>query len=211
MRPDWENVVTPVMDYTLSRPEVDPGRVALIGWSFGGYLAPRAASGEHRLVACIADPGQWDMFEAIKRILPRFGISSEIVDSLPNVDPKALQPFVEAVERSPQLTWTFKQRSLWVHGLDSMTDYLRIAPQYRLSDRVNKIRCPTLIAWAENDPVASFAETLYEALTCPKTLLRFITAEGAGDHCEMNARTLSHQRAFDWLDEVLDAKKATGA
>ena len=55
-RPDWENVVRPVVDYALSRPEVDPQRMALIGWSFGGYLAPRAASGEHRLAACIADP-----------------------------------------------------------------------------------------------------------------------------------------------------------
>ena len=41
MRPDWENVVAPVVDYALSRPEVDPERVSLVGWSFGGYLAPR--------------------------------------------------------------------------------------------------------------------------------------------------------------------------
>jgi hypothetical protein len=45
-----------------------------------------------------------------------------------------------------------------------------------------------------------FAEKLYEALTCQKTLLRFTNDEGAEDHCEMNARTLFHQRTFDWLD-----------
>ena len=33
-RPDWDNVVAPVVDYALSRPDVDPGRIALIGWSF---------------------------------------------------------------------------------------------------------------------------------------------------------------------------------
>lgn len=202
MRPDWENVVTPVVDYVLSRPEVDPERVALIGWSFGGYLAPRAASGEHRLAACIADPGQWDMVEAMKKMFARFGVSREIVDALPDVDPKVLQPVFEAIEASPQLTWTFKQRALWVHNLDSMMDYLRITPQYKLSDRADKIQCPTLITWAENDPIAGAAETLYDTLTCPKTLIRFTAAEGAGDHCEMNARTLFHQRTFDWLDEV---------
>ena len=37
--------------------EVDPKRIALMGWSFGGYLASRAVSGETRIAACIADPG----------------------------------------------------------------------------------------------------------------------------------------------------------
>jgi len=43
-RPDWENVVTPVVDFALTWSEVDPEKVALLGWSFGGYLAPRAGS-----------------------------------------------------------------------------------------------------------------------------------------------------------------------
>src|ERR1700689_5401656 len=35
LRPDWEAVITPVVDYLLTRPEVDPDRVALIGLSLG--------------------------------------------------------------------------------------------------------------------------------------------------------------------------------
>jgi len=88
-----------------------------------------------------------------------------------------------------------------------MMDFVQITPQYSISDRVDEIRCPTLVTWAENDPVAGFAEKLYEALTCQKTLLRFTNAEGAGDHCEMNARTLFHQRAYDWLDETLEVSQ----
>ena len=34
-RPDWENVITPVVDYLRSRPDVDPARIALSGWSLG--------------------------------------------------------------------------------------------------------------------------------------------------------------------------------
>ena len=30
-RPDWENVIGPVVDYLFTRPEVDRTRVALIG------------------------------------------------------------------------------------------------------------------------------------------------------------------------------------
>ena len=56
-RPDWENVVTPVVDYALSRVEIDPQRIVLVGKSLGGLLAPRAAAFEHRLAACIAVDG----------------------------------------------------------------------------------------------------------------------------------------------------------
>lgn len=59
LRPDWETVIRAVVDVAISLPTVDPTRIVLSGWSLGGYLAPRAASAEHRLAACVADPGQW--------------------------------------------------------------------------------------------------------------------------------------------------------
>lgn len=43
-RYDWEAVVTPVVDVALTLPGVDPERIALLGMSMGGYLAPRAAA-----------------------------------------------------------------------------------------------------------------------------------------------------------------------
>ena len=39
-RPNWETVVSPVIDWAAARPEVDPGRIALFGLSMGGGLAP---------------------------------------------------------------------------------------------------------------------------------------------------------------------------
>ena len=50
-------MIRPVVDFALTLPEVDPDRIALYGWSLGGYLALRGASGEPRLAACVADPG----------------------------------------------------------------------------------------------------------------------------------------------------------
>ena len=43
--------------YLLGRPDVDPDRIALVGWSQGGALAARAAAFEHRLAALVLDPG----------------------------------------------------------------------------------------------------------------------------------------------------------
>jgi hypothetical protein len=73
LRPDWENVISPVLDWLLAQPGVDPARVALIGLSLGGYLAPRAASAEHRLAACVADCGSSDLFaSALARVPGRW-------------------------------------------------------------------------------------------------------------------------------------------
>jgi dienelactone hydrolase len=61
LRPDWERVVTPVVDYALSRADVDPERIAIYGASMGGYVVARAAAFEQRIAAAIADPDVWDV------------------------------------------------------------------------------------------------------------------------------------------------------
>jgi pimeloyl-ACP methyl ester carboxylesterase len=204
MRPDWENVVKPVVDYALTRPEVDPERIAIMGISLGGYLAPRAASSEHRLAACIADPGLWDMLEAAKA---RFSaLPKDVLEKLPNVDPEVLEPIVEHIQETPALRWAIVQRAFWVHGVDSLSEYLQLAEDYSLKEVVSQVRCPTLLTWAESDPLSWNAERIYDRLTSQKELVRFYDAEGAGDHCEVKTRPLFHQRAFDWLDETLAAQ-----
>src|SRR5580698_7043626 len=59
-RADWENVVTPVVDFALTLTGVDPSKIALMGISLGGYLAPRAAAFEKRIAAVIANDGVYD-------------------------------------------------------------------------------------------------------------------------------------------------------
>src|SRR5215212_4106981 len=204
MRPDWENVVKPVVDYALTRPEVDPEKVALMGISLGGYLAPRAASSEHRLAACIADPGLWDMLEAAKA---RFSaLPKDVLEKFPDVDPEVLEPIVEHIQETPTLRWAIVQRGFWVQGVGSLSEYLKLAEDYSLKEAVSQIRCPTLLTWAESDPLSWNAERIYDRLTSQKELVRFYDAEGAGDHCEAKTRPLFHQRAFDWLDETLAAQ-----
>lgn len=65
--PDWWNVVSPIVDYLEGRNDVDLDKIALVGVSFGGSLAPIAASREHRLAAVLAIDGLtsiYDTYEA---------------------------------------------------------------------------------------------------------------------------------------------------
>ena len=75
--------------------------------------------------------------------------------------------------------------------------------RYELSSVAENIACPTFLSKAEADPVADYAPDLYAAITAHKVLVPFTMAEGAGMHTEALARTLYHQRMFDWLDETL--------
>jgi dipeptidyl aminopeptidase/acylaminoacyl peptidase len=68
-KPDWEKVVTPVVNFASEQPGVDPDRMALLGISMGGYLAPRALAFEHRLKAGVANGGVWSMAKAVEDAL----------------------------------------------------------------------------------------------------------------------------------------------
>jgi alpha-beta hydrolase superfamily lysophospholipase len=200
MRPDWEAVITPAVDYALARPDVDPARVALIGLSLGGYLAPRAASAEHRLAACIADCGSFDLFAAALRRVPG-PLAGGITRGRP-LETAALRRVLKAVANKPTAGWTLRRGQL-VHGVTSPMDYLLALREYSLKDHAGRITCPVLVCAAEGDDVSASASDLFEALTCEKRYVLFTAAEGAGDHCEAGARTLYHARSFGWLDNLL--------
>lgn len=200
MRPDWENVLRPVIDHAVTLPEVDAARLAVIGWSFGGFLAPRGVSGDPRVAALVADPGQWDQAANVAKLLP---LPQDLKDRLPDVDPAELDPYLAPLAESPATRWRLVQRGLWVHGLKSLGEYVVELDRYRLSDVVANISCPTLLTISEGDPTAGQAETLYQALGCPKTLVRFTADEGAQGHCESWNRSRYSQRVFDWLDDTL--------
>jgi alpha-beta hydrolase superfamily lysophospholipase len=201
LRPDWETVVAAVVDFALAQPIVDPRRIALSGWSLGGYLAPRAASGEPRIAALIADPGLWSMAGGFRHFAARLGVPADAASRPSELDQGVLDRLDAIVRADRKLRWSFMQRGFWVHGTGNLRDYLRSAELFTMEGRAELIRCPTLLTMAEHDPLAASAQAFFDALRCPKTLLQFSAAEGAGGHCEMQNRSLLNRRALDWLDE----------
>ncbi len=203
MVPDWENVIAPVVDAALGLDIVDPDRVALLGWSLGGYLAPRAASGESRLAACIADPGQDSIMGTITPIAARLGIPQEKIAALPDADPETLDKLAGAIESNPHGNWGIYKRGFWVNGADDLGTWLKAIAPFTMEGRYENITCPTLVTYADRDPIGQGAPAFYEQLKCEKSLVKFSAAQGAGEHCEILNRSLFNRVAFDWLDSVL--------
>ena len=87
----------------------------LVGRSFGGLIAPRGASGEHRLAAMIVDPGQLEMGSAVMNRLGDLG---------QHLDDPAADARSEALLTIPALR-TFLAPRMATHGLTSVRGYFR--------------------------------------------------------------------------------------
>jgi alpha-beta hydrolase superfamily lysophospholipase len=205
LRPDWENVLPAVVDWVVGQPTTDPTRIAVIGWSLGGFLAPRGASGERRLAACVADANFYDMFDMALSRMPAM-VRGEIPDGN-RVAVATVQTMLDATMRRPTEGWTFR-RGLYVHGVDTAMDYIRDMRGYTLKGYAEQIACPTLICRGESDEVSQSASLTFDALTAPKEFIEFRDADGAGGHCELGARQVYLARAYGWLDGILQPQRA---
>ncbi|WP_322034140.1 alpha/beta hydrolase family protein [Paraburkholderia sp. J76] len=203
LRPDWERVIAAVVDFALLLPQVDAKRIALSGWSLGGYLAPRAASGEARLAACIADPGQASVARGFRDYAVKLGATPQEAGNLGALLEPILAKLEQIIAGDRKLRWSFMQRGYWVNGARNLREYLASVEPYTMEGRIEGIRCPTLFTQAEDDALAVHTGEFFDALQCPKVLMKFRKDEGAGEHCEMRNRSLLNDRVLDWLDDVL--------
>lgn len=195
-RHDWEAVITPVVDFAVSLPGVDPERMVLLGMSMGGYLAPRAAAFEHRIAACIAYDGVFSMADAMPKV---------DVPEHHSVEPAAaFDALIARRAQAPTSPRWVLSNALWVFDVATGQELLDEIAKYDLAGIADRVVCPTLVCEAEDDQFFQGQPArLYDALRCPKTYLRFTADEGAGEHCHEGALTLFHQRMFDWLDETV--------
>ena len=73
IRGDWEVPGGAIIDHLITEPSLDPSRIGVWGVSLGGYYAPRVASGDERVQACIALAGpftfadNWDNLPILTR------------------------------------------------------------------------------------------------------------------------------------------------
>lgn len=203
-RHDWEKVVTPVVDFALTLPGVDPERIALMGISMGGYLACRAAAFEKRISALISNDGIYDFGAPQLAWVPPERRAAVIEAINAKEAPELDRILEENAKSSPTAEWA-TAHGMFVFGTSTHRETLAKVVQYNLRDGIaERISCPTLVLDAEDEMFfKGQPEQLFDHLTCPKTLMRFSIEEGAGAHCQVGAFRLAFGRIYDWLGETL--------
>jgi pimeloyl-ACP methyl ester carboxylesterase len=200
-RPDWETVVSPVVDFCGTVPEIDATRLALLGLSFGGYLAPRAAAFEPRIAAVVTIDGLFDGNESVTNLL-----APETRSLLDRQDGAA---FNAAVRRDMQHDTGFRwymDQALWAFRVDTPYEFYQRAQLYTLDGVVGQIACPVLVCQATADHFnPGQAERLATALGRRATLRPFTADESAAAHAHPGASVLMNAVVFDWLDETFHA------
>jgi dienelactone hydrolase len=178
-RIDTEAWAAACVDYLLSRSDVDPVRIGLVGWSLGGYYAPRAVAYEKRLALGVAWGANHDWGAVQRRRLEREG------------------------ERPVPHYW---EHALWVWGFDDLDDFISFADGVNLDGVVENISVPFLICHGKNDrqiPVEYAHRSYEQAVNSPKRDLRIFTPEeGATEHIGLDH--LPHVSTFvaDWVADT---------
>lgn len=200
-RPDWEAVLTPVVDAMVARADVDPEHMAVIGVSQGGYSVPRALAFEHRFAAVVADPGVVDVSTSWTAPLP-----DAMVKQLREGKRRAFDLEMGLIERvSPDVRATMRFRGA-PYGVRSSSrfDLYRAVSAYKRGGEVAQIDTPLLITAPDDEQFwPGQSQELYSRLTGTRELIHFSSADGAGRHCEPMANGVRDARIFDWLDRDL--------
>ena len=182
-RHDYEAPGAAAYDYVASRAEVNPAKVAVMGYSFGGYYASRIAAFEKRYCAAVAMSAlHWDLHAWQRDIKRR-----------QDADPKG----------TPQSAFHFR----WIMGhIDDAEAALEKAKKFSLKDVARNITCPFLIVHAGDDTVVPVANApkLFEAAGSKDKHLKILSAEDGGNyHAQADNRQVGIDYIADWLEERL--------
>jgi dienelactone hydrolase len=180
-RVETEDWAAACVDHLLARADVDATRIGLVGWSLGGFYAPRAAAFEKRLALCVAWGANHDWGKVQKRRLEREG------------------------EHPVPHYW---DHVLWVWGEPDVDSFIRKAEEVHLDGVVEKITVPFLVAHGAGDrqiPLEYAYRSYDQAVNSPRRELRVFTAdEGGTEHIGLDH--LPHVATFiaDWISGVFD-------
>ena len=204
-RPDYEVPLAAVLDTVLALPDVDDGRVALAGQSFGSYFAARSAATDLRVGALVANPPVVDMGRYMEA-----WVGTDVYRMVRDIRPEDVAGVPEDL-MPRQMQWGI-EAICTRFGVPSFHAWRDAMASYRLGDLTGSISCPVLAMVGEREgaePRAQF-DALVAGVTGPVTSRVFRPADGASTHCQSDNLRLSAQVTFDWLDAELGGARSGG-
>ena len=187
--PDMAAPIRAVLDYALTRPEVNAKRLVLYGISSGGGFAPQAAMGEARIAALVMNNCVVDAEQGVAKM------------AVATATPEVVAAWSSFKRQTNQgIAWRFGVPIDHLEGLVAANKGFAFSP--------SKVTAPSLIlvsnGESKNEEIQRQSALCIEGLASPlKRLVVTPAEEGASNHCVMENRSLMSQETFDWLDEVL--------
>jgi hypothetical protein len=199
-RPDWEAVLSPVVDTLVSRPDVDESALFAYGCSQAGYWVCRALAFEHRFAAAVVDPGVTDVSSAWMSNIP-----SELIAILQSGNKNAFNAAIGQAATDPAFAQMMAARGR-PFGKETAYDTFTAAMEYNLRGVVHKIQTPTLIADPDDETFwPGQSRDLYRQLaSSDREITHFAREDGANFHCEPMGRAEAECRMLDFLQDWLD-------
>ena len=197
-RYDWEHVVTPIIDYALTLPDINKNKIALLGVGMGGYLVARAAAFDKRIKACVVNGGVYDVAESAVKNVP-----ADFMKLLTSNPGKFDTAMYDEMKKNVRAGWFFNN-AMWAFQAASPADVLTKLQQYSMKDVVKQIKCPMLVVNSEDDVFnQGQAKMLYEELSSSKTFMEFTKEDDAQAHSQMGATAISNEKILNWLNATL--------
>jgi len=201
-QPDYEAPIGAIVDYALTRSDVNADKLALYGISFGGYFVTRGAAHDDRLKALIANSPIVDLLAYMSAFVSAgddADDSNEDQDvSLDEVDevPDDLMP--------PAVKLGFKS-ACRRFAVTSFSGWFEALAAYTVTDDLHRITCPSLamVGVGEGDEALRQAEVFRTSVAGPVTLRTFDVDDGADMHCQLGNLPLSNAVIYDWLSDTL--------
>ena len=195
LRADMEIPMRSIIDNLETRATVDSGKIALIGYSAGGYFAARAAAFEKRIAALIPDSPLRDMYGMFTAVFHKMLLSPRSSSFVQFI----IQHFTD---RSTKASIDLL---LWESGIDDFGKLFEMTKQANLIGIEQRIICPTLALSSEGEGAAFINQAKLFIKNISSTIKEqkiFSQKEGASAHCQINNLTVACNTVYDWLDTI---------
>jgi len=181
----WAAAILDWIEANASQLGADPEMVGVVGWSLGGYYAPRAAAFEERLKFVVAWGANhnWAAVQEARR-------RREGENPVPH----------------------YWDHVFWVWGASDMDDFIEKTRDMHLNGVVERIRVPFLITHGAHDrqiPLKYAYESYEQAVNSPKRELRvFDDPEGGTEHISIDHMAYVAGIIADWVAETVEELRA---